>query len=85
MRRNTPLITLLTGGALGVVLLIASMLAPRSKAPTGYSAAATPTPASAATVQSSSPAASPAPAATATANAQFRADYAGRVKGGVRC
>jgi hypothetical protein len=83
MRRNTPLITLLTGGALGVVLLIASMLAPRSKAPTGYSAAATPTPASAATVQSSSPAASPAPAATATANAQFRADYAGRVKGGV--
>jgi len=83
MRRNTPLITLLTGGALGVVLLIASILAPRSKAPTGYSAAATPTPASAATVQSSSPAASPAPAATATANAQFRADYAGRVKGGV--
>jgi hypothetical protein len=83
MRRNTPLITLLTGGALGVVLLIASMLAPRSKAPTGFSAAATPTPASAATVQSSSPAASPAPAATATANAQFRADYAGRVKGGV--
>ena len=83
MRRNTPLITLLTGGALGVVLLIASMLAPRSKAPAGFSAAATPTPASAATVQSSSPAASPAPAATATANAQFRADYAGRVKGGV--
>jgi hypothetical protein len=83
MRRNTPLITLLTGGALGVVLLIASMLAPRSKAPTGFSAAATPTPASAATVQSSSPAASPAPAATATANAQFKADYAGRVKGGV--
>lgn len=83
MRRNTPLITLLTGGALGVVLLIASTLAPRSKAPTGFSAAATPTPASATTVQSSSPAASPAPAATATANAQFRADYAGRVKGGV--
>jgi hypothetical protein len=83
MRRNTPLITLLTGGALGVVLLIASMLAPRSKVPTGSIAAATPTPASAATVQSSSPAASPAPAATATANAQFRADYAGRVKGGV--
>jgi hypothetical protein len=83
MRRNTPLITLLTGGALGVVLLITSMLAPRSKVPTGSIAAATPTPASAATVQSSSPAASPAPAATATANAQFRADYAGRVKGGV--
>jgi hypothetical protein len=83
MRRNTPLITLLTGGALGVVLLIASMLAPGSKAPTGDSAAATPTPASAATVQSSSPVASPAPAATATANAQFRGDYAGRVKGGV--
>ena len=27
MKRNTPLITLMTGAALGVVLLVASMLA----------------------------------------------------------
>ena len=88
MKRNTPLITLLTGAALGVALLIASMLATPSKAPAGYAGAATPTPASAATVASSSAAASPTAAAssssaTASANAQFRADYAGRVKGGI--
>jgi hypothetical protein len=83
MRRNTPLITLLTGAALGVVLLIASMLAPRSKAPASYAAANTPTPAStsAAAVQSSSPAASPPPTAPASPNAPSTADYAGRVKG----
>jgi len=88
MKRNTPLITLLTGAALGIVLLVASMLATPSKAPAGYAGAATPTPASAATVASSSAAASPTAAAssssaTASANAQFRADYAGRVKGGI--
>jgi hypothetical protein len=88
MKRNTPLITLLTGAALGIVLLVASMLATPSKAPAGYAGAATPTPASAATVASSSGAASPtaaasSSAATASTNAQFRADYAGRVKGGV--
>ena len=44
MRRNTPLITLLTGGVLGIILLIASMLATPSKA--GYNAATTPTPGS---------------------------------------
>jgi len=88
MKRNTPLITLLTGAVLGIVLLVASMLATPSKAPAGYAGAATPTPASAATVASSSAAASPTAAAssssaTASANAQFRADYAGRVKGGI--
>jgi hypothetical protein len=89
MKRNTPLITLLTGAALGIALLIASMLATPSKAPAGYASAATPTPAStAASVASSAAAASPAAAATssaatAAANAQFRADYAGRVKGGI--
>src|SRR5215469_167435 len=88
MKRNTPLITLLTGAALGIVLLVASMLATPSKAPAGYAGAATPTPASAATVASSSAAASPTAAAssssaTASANAQFRGDYAGRVKGGI--
>ena len=83
MKRNTPLITLLTGGALGVILLIASMLATPSKAPAGYNAAATATatPASAATVQSSSAAASPESRATASASTPSRADYAGRVKG----
>ena len=39
MRRNTPLITLLTGAALGVVLLVASLLATPSSAPVSYSAA----------------------------------------------
>jgi hypothetical protein len=91
MKRNTPLITLLTGAALGLVLLVVSMLATPSKAPAGYAGAATPTPASAATAAtgaSSPAAASPtaavsSPAATASSNAQFRADYAGRVKGGI--
>ena len=40
MRRNTPLITLLTGAALGVVLLVANMLADPSGKPVSYSAAA---------------------------------------------
>ena len=92
MKRNTPLITLLAGAALGVILLIASMLSTPSKAPTGYTAAATPTPASAtATVRPSSPAssspassspASASPTATAVVTAPARADYAGEVQGG---
>jgi len=86
MKRNTPLITLLTGGALGVILLVASMLATPSKAPTGYgaataaTAAGTAAPVSAATVKSSSTAASPESKATASASAPSRADFAGRVK-----
>jgi len=85
MRRNTPLITLLTGGALGIILLIASMLAPSSKTPTSYAAAAT-TPSSTATavaLPSPSTAASRSQTATPSANAPLRADYAGRVKGGI--
>jgi hypothetical protein len=90
MKRNTPLITLLTGAALGVALLIASMLSTPSKAPAGYNAAATPTPAStasatsapAATAVATPSSASPTPTATAYANAPARADYAGEVHGG---
>ena len=79
MKRNTPLITLLTGAALGVILLIASMLS-TPKAPTRYAAAATPTPAStAATVPAS---ASSTPTPTAVANVPTRVDYAGDVHGG---
>jgi hypothetical protein len=90
MKRNTPLITLLAGAALGVILLIASMLSTPSKAPTGYTAAATPTPASAAATPSSPASSSPAssspasasPTATAVVTAPARADYAGEVQGG---
>ena len=93
MRRNTPLITLLTGAALGVILLIASMLSTPSKAPAGYTAGATatatPPPASSAATQpsSASATATPSPAsASATApavvTAPDKADYAGRVQGG---
>ena len=61
MKRNTPLITLLVGAALGVVLLVSNMLATPSGAPVSYSAAA----ASAASVPATAPApSSPAPAAT---------------------
>jgi serine/threonine-protein kinase len=93
MRRNTPLITLLTGAALGVVLLIASMLSTPSKAPAGYTAGATPSPASSAAAQSSpasatvtpsqaSPSATTSATASALVTAPDKADYAGRVQGG---
>jgi serine/threonine-protein kinase len=94
MRRNTPLITLLTGAALGVVLLIASMLSTPSKAPAGYSAAATTSPGSSAAARPSQTSATPAqtpvqtsakpsPAsAPAVVTAPAKADYAGRVQGG---
>ena len=88
MKRNTPLITLLTGAALGVVLLIASMLSTPTKAPAGYIGArhasagfhrvAQPSPASATSTPST---ASPSPTATAVVTAPARADYAGRVQG----
>ncbi len=87
MKRNTPLITLLTGAALGVVLLIASMLSTPSTAPTGYNAAATPTaPSSAATTPSPASSAASAPASPtstgpALVTAPTKADYAGRVHG----
>jgi len=62
MKRNTPLITLLVGAALGVVLLVASTLAtPSSALPASYStAAASPAPSSAAP-------SSPAPAESSEA------------------
>jgi len=88
MKRNTPLITLLTGAVLGVILLIASMLSTSSKAPTSYSAPATPAPASTAAAQSSpasttpTAAATPTPTATALVTAPAKADYAGEVQGG---
>ena len=87
MRSNTPLITLLTGGAVGIALLVASMLATPSKAPAGYSAAVTSAPAAAAsTATGATPTSStvtlPPPATTSSANTSYRADYAGRVKGG---
>jgi len=87
MKRNTPLITLLTGAALGVILLIASMLATPAKTPTGYTATATPPPASTAAARPApastvpSPA-SPAPTATDLETAPAKADYAGEVQGG---
>jgi len=97
MKRNTPLITLLTGAVLGVVLLIATMLATPSSAPLNYSAAAASSaaPASSAASAESATASSPAPAATEsptspaaapspapTRTTPTRADFAGRVGGG---
>jgi hypothetical protein len=70
MRRNTPLITLLTGAALGVILLIASMLVTPSSTPVSYSAAdassASSSPSAAAT---SSPPPSPAASSSSSAPA----------------
>jgi hypothetical protein len=90
MKRNTPLITLLVGAALGVVLLVATMLATRSSAPVNYSAAAASSAAPAessasspAPAESSEPAessATPSPAPTRTT--PTRADFTGRVGGG---
>ena len=94
MKRNTPLITLLTGAALGVVLLISTMLANPSSAPLNYSAAAassaapaesaapteSATPAESSEAPEQSPAAAPSPAPTRTT--PTRADFAGRVGGG---
>jgi hypothetical protein len=87
MKRNTPLITLLTGAALGVVLLVASMLQTPTKAPAGYSSTVSPSAASPATSAPAAPASSPAPAsasptATPYAAAPAKANYAGKVNGG---
>ncbi len=97
MRRNTPLITLLTGAALGVVLLVASMLTTPSGKPASYSAAAaaaTSAPASAtsapavATEPSSTGLAralvtgAAAPSPTTVTTSPVKATYAGRVGGG---
>jgi hypothetical protein len=91
MKRNTPLITLLTGAALGVVLLVASMMQTPVKKSAGYSSTATPTAASSATsapaapASSSAPASAPAsasPSATPYAAAPAKATYAGKSKNG---
>jgi serine/threonine-protein kinase len=96
MKRNTPLITLLVGAALGVVLLVASMLATPSNAQPNYSAVAASSAASASSAApaesseapepaessaaASAPAAAPSPAPTRTT--PTRADFTGRVGGG---
>ena len=89
MKRNTPLITLLTGAALGVVLLVASMLQTPTKTPAGYSSTVSPSSASPATSAPTAPAASSAPAsvsasptATPYAAAPAKATYAGKSKNG---
>ena len=89
MKRNTPLITLLTGAALGVVLLVASMLQTPTKTPAGYSSTVTPSSASPASPAPAAPASSPAPAsvsasptATPYAAAPAKATYAGKSNSG---
>jgi hypothetical protein len=89
MKSNTPLVTLLTGAALGVVLLIAAMLQTPVKAPASYSATASP---SAISPASSAPAAAPSSPAPVSASASptatpysagpARANYASKVQGG---
>lgn len=89
MKRNTPLITLLTGAALGVVLLVASMLQTPTKTPAGYSSTVAPSSASPATSAPAAPASSSAPAsvsasptATPYAAAPAKATYAGKSNNG---
>ena len=95
MKRNTPLITLLAGAALGVVLLVASMLTTPSSAQPNYSAAAassavpaesatTPTESSEApeSAESSAAASAPAAAPSPARTTPTRADFTGRVGGG---
>jgi hypothetical protein len=88
MKRNTPLITLLTGAALGVVLLVASMLQTPTKTPAGYSSTVSPSSASPATSapaapSSSAPASvSASPTATPYAAAPAKATYAGKSNSG---
>ena len=97
MRRNTPLITLLVGAALGVVLLVANTLATPSSAQPNYSAVAAssaapaesatpaPTESSEAPEPAESSAAASAPAAApspAPTRTTPTADFTGRVGGG---
>ncbi|HET9972902.1 MAG TPA: hypothetical protein VFQ68_32030 [Streptosporangiaceae bacterium] len=87
MKRNTPLITLLTGAALGVVLLVASMLQTPAKTPAGYSSTVTPSSASPASSAPAAPASSPVPSsvsptATPYAAAPAKATYAGKSNSG---
>jgi hypothetical protein len=92
MKRNTPLITLLTGAAFGVILLIVNTVSyPNpAKAPTGYSAPATSAPAVSTAASSSAPAvatsaaASPTPAATSAtyASVPTAVNFAGKAEKG---
>jgi hypothetical protein len=94
MKRNTPLITLLTGAVLGVVLLISTMLANPSSAPLNYSAAAASSaaPAESASASPTGPAptesseapgqSSASPARTPARTTPTKADFTGRVGGG---
>ena len=93
MKRNTTLITLLVGAALGVVLLVANMLATPSGTPVNYSAAAASSAAPSSAAASSpapaesSPATSAAPSESSeapepTRTTPTRADFTGRVGGG---
>jgi hypothetical protein len=72
MKRNTPLITLLAGAALGVILLISSMLATPSSTPVNYSAAA-----ASSAAPSSAAASSPASAVTESSPASSATSSAG--------
>jgi hypothetical protein len=90
MKRNTPLLTLLTGAALGVILLIVNMVSyPNpAKAPISYSSPATSAPA-ASTAPSSSPAAPPAatsaaasPTPAVTVTVPVAANFAGKAEKG---
>jgi hypothetical protein len=69
MRRNTPLITLLTGAALGVILLIASMLVTPSSTPVSYSAADASSASSSPSAASSSPSAPAAASSSSSSSA----------------
>jgi hypothetical protein len=83
MKRNTPLITLLTGAGLGVALLIASMLSTPAKAPAGYAAPAVTASTAPATASAAATVPAQAPSSpVATPAGPKRADYAGRVYGG---
>ncbi len=88
MKRNTPLITLLVGAALGVVLLVANMLATPSSAQPNYSAvaasSAAPAESTASTGSSEAPEQSPAtaPSPAPARTTPTRADFTGRVGGG---
>ena len=80
MKLNTPLVTLLTGAALGIVLLVASMLAAHTKTP-GYAAASSSSSAPAA-ISPATPASAATASSPATAADVVKGDYAGRVHGG---
>jgi serine/threonine-protein kinase len=88
MKRNTPLLTLLTGAALGVILLIVNMVSyPNpAKSPTSYSAPVTSAPAASTAASSPAPAvatsaaASPTPAVTVTV--PVAVNFAGKAQKG---